>query len=161
MVFNDDGTELWFTGTGNKSIKKITLATPYDYTTNVGTSTNTVSSTDLNSIQDTVINNDVIPRGLGISSTGSYVYVLDENGIIQVKLNTPWDLDSFNVGLSTFVQVDGTNSVTEFAGGPIVDNVEELFLLTMTLTCISSTKLSMRYLSISYQPQVMYEQHLM
>ena len=55
MVFNDDGTELWFTGTSNDSIKKITLATPYDYTTNVGTSTNTVSSADLNAIQDPVV----------------------------------------------------------------------------------------------------------
>ena len=55
MVFNDDGTELWFTGTSNDSTKKITLATPYDYTTNVGTSTNTVSSADLNAIQDPVV----------------------------------------------------------------------------------------------------------
>ena len=108
MVFNDDGTELWFTGTGNKSIKKITLATPYDYTTNVGTSTNTVSSANLNAIQDPVVSGTVSTRGLGISSTGSYVYVLEENGIIQVKLDTPWDLDSYNVGLSTFVQIDNT-----------------------------------------------------
>ena len=118
MVFNDDGTELWFTYTSNDSIKKITLATPYDYTTNVGTSTNTVSSADLNAIQDPVVNGSISPRGLGISSTGSYVYVLETNGIVQVKLDTPGDLDSYNVGLSTFVQVDGSNGVTEFAGGP-------------------------------------------
>ena len=55
MVFNDDGTELWFTGTSNRTIKKITLATAYDYTTNVGTSTNTISTSDLESIQDPVM----------------------------------------------------------------------------------------------------------
>ena len=33
-------------------------------------------------------------------------------------LDTPWDLDSYNVGLSTFIQVDGNNGVTGFAGGP-------------------------------------------
>ena len=62
MVFNDDGTELWFTGTSNDSIKKITLATPYDYTTNVGTSTNTVSSADLNAIQDPVVSDNIPKR---------------------------------------------------------------------------------------------------
>ena len=55
MVFNDDGTELWFTGNNNRSLKKITLATPYDYTTNVGTSTNTVSTSNLTAIQDPVL----------------------------------------------------------------------------------------------------------
>ena len=66
------------------NLKKITLATPYDYTTNVGTSTNTVSSSDLESIQDPVIDNAIAPRGLGISSTGSYVYLLEEWNHVQV-----------------------------------------------------------------------------
>ena len=151
MVFNDDGTELWFTGTGNDSIKKITLATPYDYTTNVGTSTNTVSSANLNAIQDPVLSGVVVPRGLGVSSTGSYVYVLEANGIIQVKLDTPWDLDSYNVGLSTFVQIDATNGVTEFAGGPTLDNPRGIvfahsdtfmYLVDLTLDAVLEYKLS-------------------
>ena len=150
MVFNDDGTELWFTGTSNDSIKKITLATPYDYTTNVGTSTNTVSSADLNAIQDPVVSGPISPRGLGISSTGSYVYVLELNGIVQVKLDTPGDLDSYNVGLSTYVQVDGSNGVTEFAGGPTLDasgitfahNDTYMYLVDLTLDAVLEYKLS-------------------
>ena len=122
MSFNDDGSELWFTGTGNKSVKKITLATVYDYTSNVGVSTNVVESSTLNSIKNPVLNGDVTPRGLGISSTGSYVYLLEENGIVQIKLDTSWDLDSYNVGLSTFVQIDSSNGVTQFAGGPSINS---------------------------------------
>ena len=122
MVFNDDGTELWFTGTSNRTIKKITLATAYDYTTNVGTSTNTISTSDLDSIQDPVVDNSIAPRGLGISSTGSYVYLLEENGIIQIKLDTAWDLDSYNVGLSTYIQVDSTNGNSAFAGGQTLNS---------------------------------------
>ena len=151
MVFNDDGTELWFTGNNNRSLKKITLATPYDYTTNVGTSTNTVSTSNLTAIQNPVLSGTVAPRGLGISSTGSYVYVLEANGIVQVKLDTSWDLDSYNVGLSTYVQVDGSNGVTEFAGGPTLDsprgitfahNDTYMYLVDLTLDAVLEYKLS-------------------
>ena len=105
VVYGPNGTDIFYTGGSSNTIKQVTLSTPYDYTTNVGVSTNAIDQTTLNTIKGSTYT----PRGLGISSTGNYIYALDEEGILQIKLDTPFVVSSANAGLSTFIEVDNVS----------------------------------------------------
>jgi len=115
VVFGPNGTDIFYTGGSSNTIKQVTLSTPYDYTTNVGVATNAIDQSTLNTIKGSTYT----PRGLGISSTGNYIYALDEEGILQIKLDTPFVVSSANAGLSTFIEVD---NVSGFAGGPTLNS---------------------------------------
>ena len=85
ITFNYDGSVMYMTGEGNKTIYQYTLSTPWD----VSTASYASKSFNVNS-------QDQNPKETFFRPSGSSIYVIGDNSdaVYQYSLSTPWDIST-------------------------------------------------------------------
>lgn len=109
MIFNNDGTRLFVVGSINKVVRQYNLTVPYDFSTGVTNSMNTVD----------VSSQDLSARDVSFNPGGTKMFVLGgvNDAIYQYSLSVPFDL-------SSTVSYNGVNTSLEIPGGsPVGDGM--------------------------------------
>jgi sugar lactone lactonase YvrE len=85
IVFKDDGTKLYVTGSASDTVYQYTLTTAFD-----------LSTASYDSVSFSVSAQDTFPRGLAFSSDGSKMYMagITNDSVYQYSLSTNWDLST-------------------------------------------------------------------
>lgn len=99
IFFKPDGTQVFYTGSSGDNIRRAILPTPWSL---VGASSTTVVI-PASTITSITGSSEATPTGLFIRPDGKKVYLLGSvlDRVFQLTLDTGWDFNTINLGLST------------------------------------------------------------
>ena len=105
IFFKPDGTQMFVTGSSGDDITRLTLSTPWDITTGIGT-TVVVTAANITG----VVGSETVPQDLYINSDGTKVFIIGStlDRVYQFTLTTGWDFSTLVTAPST----SGTGSTS-------------------------------------------------
>jgi hypothetical protein len=117
IFFKPDGTQMFVTGSAGDDITRLTLLTPWDITTGIGT-TVVVTAANITGIVGT---SETVPQDLYINSDGTKVFIIGStlDRVYQFTLTTGWDFSTLVTAPSTSGTGSTSFSIATEETGPL------------------------------------------